>query len=66
MDKQVISRLEDEIHRDIINALLEYYNTPEFLRQAYWKAYNAGHKDEARRVSLPACNVAHEKGVEIT
>lgn len=45
MDKLIISRLEEEISRDIIKVILDYYNVSEPLKQAYWRAYNAAHRE---------------------
>lgn len=45
MDKQVISKLEEENNREIIKAIFVYYNVSEQLKQAYWRAYNAAHRE---------------------
>lgn len=45
MDKLIISKLEEENNREIIEAIFNYYKVPEELKKAYWRAYNAAHKE---------------------
>lgn len=45
LKKLAIKRLEDEIRRDIINALFQNYRVPKSLREAFWRAYNAAHSE---------------------
>ena len=45
MDKLIISRLQEKNNREIIRAIFDYYKVPEELKKAFWRAYNAAHRE---------------------
>lgn len=45
-------KYEQKITREIISDIFKHHKVPEFLRQSFWRAYNAAHQKQEPKASI--------------